>query len=173
MFTSGDASVMVVIAVTVDYTDNPLQQQYGIMEKKPLHSECAMVLKAANAGDERFLAWLRRVERHGVTHGLAEDINKKLLGFQMPACFVFNTETGKLEPGFFPFDLPKNDEVMIAFSVAVALADGALDTLKRCALKECSKYFVGDPRAKWCSETCGSKYRVRNKRKKDKQRQML
>lgn len=42
--------------------------------------------------------------------------------------------------------------------------------IKRCALKECGNLFFGDLRASWCSSTCGSKHRVREKRRKDRQR---
>ena len=49
------------------------------------------------------------------------------------------------------------------------LMDGYLERIHRCQLEDCDRYFVGDPRSKWCSERCGSKSRVRRKRKKDRQ----
>lgn len=59
-------------------------------------------------------------------------------------------------------------ELAIAYSMAHLLASGAFEGLKRCGLKDCQKYFIGRPNTKWCSKTCGSFYRVRQKRKKDK-----
>jgi hypothetical protein len=45
---------------------------------------------------------------------------------------------------------------------------GMLKRLKRCQLPDCQNIFLGPPQAKWCSKTCGSKYRVKKKRSKDK-----
>lgn len=58
-------------------------------------------------------------------------------------------------------------ELSIAYCMAHLLASGAFKGLKRCDLKDCQKYFIGRPNTKWCSKTCGSLYRVRQKRKKD------
>lgn len=41
--------------------------------------------------------------------------------------------------------------------------------LKYCEMRDCRKFFIGRPNAKWCSATCGSKHRVAQKRKRDKQ----
>ena len=61
-------------------------------------------------------------------------------------------------------------EIAVAYGVANLLAIGAFDSLKRCKLKACQKFFIGRPNATWCSEACGSKYRVTQKRKKDRLR---
>lgn len=59
-------------------------------------------------------------------------------------------------------------ELAIAYSVAHLLACGALDGLKRCEMEECKNYFIGKTNVKWCSKSCGSLFRVRKKRKRDK-----
>lgn len=59
-------------------------------------------------------------------------------------------------------------ELAIAYSVAHLLACGALDGLKRCELDECKNYFIGKTNVKWCSKSCGSLFRVRRKRKRDR-----
>ena len=59
-------------------------------------------------------------------------------------------------------------ELSIAYAMAHLLASGAFEGLKRCGLKDCQKYFIGRPNLKWCSKSCGSLYRVRRKRKRDK-----
>ncbi|UJF20267.1 CGNR zinc finger domain-containing protein (plasmid) [Vibrio sp. SS-MA-C1-2] len=43
----------------------------------------------------------------------------------------------------------------------------ALDKVKICQLDNCQKLFIGRPQGKWCSDSCGSKNRVRVKRKRD------
>jgi predicted RNA-binding Zn ribbon-like protein len=47
------------------------------------------------------------------------------------------------------------------------LALGALAGLKRCAEADCRKFFIGRPNKKWCSDSCGSRSRVRRKRRRD------
>ncbi len=59
-------------------------------------------------------------------------------------------------------------ELSIAYCMAHLLACGALEGLKRCNLKDCQKYFIGRSNVKWCSKSCGSLYRVRKKRNRDK-----
>lgn len=60
-------------------------------------------------------------------------------------------------------------ELSIAYSIAHLLACGAFENLKRCEQNDCQKYFIGRPNNKWCSKTCGSLHRVRQKRKKDRE----
>jgi hypothetical protein len=39
--------------------------------------------------------------------------------------------------------------------------------MHKCQLADCGKIFFGDVRRRWCTNKCGSKARVRAKRKKD------
>lgn|GEM_PF-1757416 len=59
-------------------------------------------------------------------------------------------------------------ELSIAYCMAHLLACGAFEGLKRCSLRDCQKYFIGRSNVKWCSKSCGSLYRVRKKRKRDR-----
>ena len=61
-----------------------------------------------------------------------------------------------------------NPEVGIAYCVSHLLASGAFQGLKRCKLKECQEYFIGKSNQKWCSSNCGSHFRVKKMRKKNK-----
>jgi hypothetical protein len=54
-----------------------------------------------------------------------------------------------------------------AFGFSQMLAIGGLKMVKRCEMPDCGHYFLGRSNAKWCSKACGSKYRVRQKRKRD------
>jgi hypothetical protein len=56
-----------------------------------------------------------------------------------------------------------------AYMFAYLVNDGVLDNLRRCQRPECQKFFIGGPRAKWCSENCGGIVRTKNKRKRDRQ----
>ena len=62
---------------------------------------------------------------------------------------------------------PPNVLGAAGYAFAHQLAIGGLEGLKRCQLPDCEKFFIGRPNAKWCSKSCGSKYRIRKKRQRD------
>ncbi len=59
-------------------------------------------------------------------------------------------------------------ELQSAYGITHLLATGALKNIKRCGLKDCQKFFIGRSNVKWCSKSCGSLFRVRQKRRKEK-----
>jgi hypothetical protein len=59
-------------------------------------------------------------------------------------------------------------ELGVAYCVAHLLSIGAFEGLKRCGMKTCQRFFIGRPDARWCSKACGSKHRVTQKRKRDR-----
>ena len=65
-------------------------------------------------------------------------------------------------------DQINDPHVGVAYGVAHLLALGALEGLKRCRLHSCQNFFIGPPNKKSCSEKCGSHFRVKKKRKKDR-----
>lgn len=71
--------------------------------------------------------------------------------------YIANSESIMVDP-----------ELQSAYGITHLLAIGALKNLKRCEMKDCQKFFIGPPNRKWCSKSCGSLFRVRQKRKKDK-----
>lgn len=151
---------------------------------KPLHGAALSELETAahllvsnaNDGSQPELYWIRKLERSGPSARLVRELNAKLRA--MPTTIhtfpELDPRTLKLSA---KYDSTRKGESewdwTCAYLVAFAIEAGTFKNLKRCALKECSKYFIGDPRAKWCSANCGSKYRVRKKRKIDSQRGML
>ncbi len=66
-------------------------------------------------------------------------------------------------------DQMTSPEIAMAYGVAQMLAIGELKGLKRCELKTCRKFFIGRSNTKWCSQSCGSLHRVKQKRKRDKE----
>lgn len=60
-----------------------------------------------------------------------------------------------------------NAEEFAAIFFSHLLSIGALENVKRCQMNDCRRFYVGPPNRKWCSDSCGSKYRVRKKRKRD------
>ncbi len=116
--------------------------------------------------------WICRYIDEGVTEELCNDLNNNLV----PMGFSKYVVT----PDFFPpedgsahclyvadFDKDYTYETHAANEFSKLITTGKLDRLKRCQLPECNNIFLGPPQAKWCSKSCGSKYRVRKKRKRD------
>jgi hypothetical protein len=65
----------------------------------------------------------------------------------------------------FTQEMLPDEAAAVLFSHLLSI--GALTNVRRCEMKECSRFFVGRPNTKWCSKSCGGKYRVRKKRKRD------
>jgi predicted RNA-binding Zn ribbon-like protein len=63
-------------------------------------------------------------------------------------------------------ETPEPEEIA-ADDFSKLLSSGMLKRLKRCRMPGCERFFIGPRQAKWCSKTCGSKFRVREKRKRD------
>ena len=132
------------------------------------------LLAYANLGWEIELRWIQRIERYGVSNRLVADLNEVLRDFRGNAWLAIDPASHCLQwKAAAPEGLEPDREMLIPFEIAQLLTEGGFDGLKRCAVKDCRNYFVGNARAKWCSESCGSKHRVRMKRKRDKERGMM
>lgn len=144
------------------------QQAYG----GDVEALARTFLAEANAGSEPEQTWVKRIERYGVTDRLLADLNSDLWYFRGAAELRLDPDTRELTWAIsIPPDLSVDRDMLVALEVGHFLASGIFDKLKRCKLAECRKYFIGKTdRADWCSNTCGSKYRVRKKRKLDKAR---
>lgn len=63
-------------------------------------------------------------------------------------------------------------ELSIAYAIGHLLAVGAFKGLKRCGLEKCQNYFIGKSNKKWCSDSCGSHFRVKIMRKRNNKDQI-
>ena len=116
--------------------------------------------------------WILRYLEEGITDDLLDDLNramhevrytKYVLPFDLlpsESGFPRNGYMAELEP------LPKA-EAYAADEFSKILTSGMLSRVKHCQMEGCERLFEGPPQAKWCSKTCGSKYRVREKRRRD------
>jgi predicted RNA-binding Zn ribbon-like protein len=112
--------------------------------------------------------WLEVFLTNGVTDEVVKRLNSRIAHVRYHH-FLMHSPNG---PPFWRRvangDQIDDPELAIAYGVAHLLAAGAFEGLKRCRLKTCQKFFVGRPDAKWCSKACGSKFRVKKKRKRDR-----
>ena len=116
--------------------------------------------------------WMTRYLKEGVTDDLLNDLNAALHEIRYSK-YIFPLDLLPSGIGFpqngyvAKYDSPPSPEAYAADDFSKLLTSGALARLKLCQLDGCNRFFLGPPQAKWCSKTCGSKFRVRQKRKRE------
>jgi hypothetical protein len=131
----------------------------------------AQMCDAANRGDPAAVHWLARLV--GVKP--STELFQELVS-EAPTVPLLNSPVVVPGPGIawrYGYTEPAGTPAQRArYPYALAMVriviEGLLPRIKRCEEKEnCGRYFFGDPRAHWCSRKCGSRARVRAKRRKD------
>jgi hypothetical protein len=155
----------------------------------PATEVAAQMVVLANQGDELALHWIGRlVKRKELGRALvleaaeAAGTVKALMSPHVPKrgtkfhfLYSFVDEADKVAATMRELGRSQEEADRAAKTPIYALAflrlveAGLHRRIKRCQLAECGKLFFGDTRAVWCSSTCGSKYRVRDKRTRDRQ----
>jgi len=112
--------------------------------------------------------WMNDIVDNGITEELIEELNNTVSKIRYIHVLMLSEE-GKPSWQNNIADLNRSPNVyeMAAFAFSHHLALGAFEGLKRCQLPDCQNFFIGRPNNKWCSKPCGSKSRVRRKRKRD------
>ncbi len=120
--------------------------------------------------------WLTRYHEEGLTDELLDDLNQRLnsIVYKKYVLPLDLCSKGSKHPeDFYVAQLDTATtapKVYAADGFARLLTSGKLSRLKVCQLKSCRNFFFGPPQSKWCNKICGSKYRVQEKRRKDKLR---
>lgn len=108
----------------------------------------------------------------GVTKDIIEELNKPISHIRFHHLLIHSAKGPPswryVANGREVYD----PQLAVAYVISHLLGAGAFIGLKRCKLKECQNYFVGKPNKKWCSDKCGSFYRVNKKRKRDNKNQV-
>lgn len=155
----------------------------------PATEVAAQMVILANLGDELALHWIGRLVKHKelnralvveaaeaagtVSALMSPHIAKR--GTKFHFLYSFADDADKVAATMREIDRSEEEADKVAKTPIYALAflriveAGLHKRIKRCQLTECGKLFFGDTRAVWCSTTCGSKYRVRDKRTRDRQ----
>ena len=115
---------------------------------------------------------MTRYLNEGVTDDLLNDLNAAIHEIRYSKHIfpldLLPSEIGFPQNGYVAkYDRTPSPEVIAADDFSKLLTSGALKRLKLCHLDGCEKFFLAPPQAKWCSKACGSKSRVREKRKRD------
>jgi predicted RNA-binding Zn ribbon-like protein len=119
-------------------------------------------------------SWMIRYYREGVTDKLLDDLNTMIEKISYSKIIapsdLYSMESQRPQQIYVCRSQSiMNPEIYAANDFSKLLTNGELNRLKSCNLEGCEKIFLGRPQAKWCSSACGSKYRVRKKRKLDAQ----
>lgn len=115
--------------------------------------------------------WMSRYLNEGITDDLLNDLNAALHEIRYSK-YIFPLDLLPSEIGFpqngyvAKYDKIPSPEAYAADDFSKLLTSGMLKRLKRCQMDGCEKFFLGPPQAKWCSKSCGSKFRVREKRRR-------
>lgn len=114
--------------------------------------------------------WLARIAKEGISKQIVADLNKPISHIEYRRALMLS-EVG--HPYWRQVAIENDDlrhpQLKAIYMISHLLTMGALENLKRCQMKNCEKFFIGAPNKKWCSKSCGSHFRVLQKRKRDKQ----
>ena len=121
---------------------------------------------------QKLAEWMSRYLKEGITDDFLNDLNTALhdiryLKYIFPLDLI-PSENGFPQNGYIAkYDKIPTPEALAADDFSKLLTSGKLKRLKRCQMEGCENFFLGPPQARWCSKACGSKFRVRKKRKRD------
>lgn len=124
---------------------------------------------STQSAHDEFIYWcMDEYLKNGASPILLNTLNRNIciVGHQ---CHIMPLKGKKLVAMFvahIPHKPPPTVFAAYMFSNMTSL--GWLEGLKRCKNPECKYFFIGRSNVKWCSKSCGSLYRVRQKRKRDK-----
>ncbi len=107
---------------------------------------------------------MEEYSQNGVSDNLLNVLNEILRDVKIQ-CLVENIENklSAVHVAYMPYNPPPLIFGAYIFSNITSL--GGLEKLRRCQSNNCLKFFIGRPNAKWCSNSCGSKCRVKKMRK--------
>lgn len=116
--------------------------------------------------------WINRYINEGATEEFLNDLNSDLhpisyARYVVPSDFYLSESMEPQCVYVANLNILYSPESVAAKEFSNLIVRGMLKRLRRCQMDGCENIFLGPPQAKWCSPTCGSKFRVRKKRKRD------
>ena len=109
--------------------------------------------------------WLEMIVENGITENIVKDLNKRISWIEYRRALMHSKEGPPYWREVADARSLSHPDLKTTYIVSHLLAIGALENLKRCKLKDCRKFFIGPANRTWCSKSCGSLFRVRQKRK--------
>ena len=112
--------------------------------------------------------WFEKFVELGVTEEVIKDLNKRISWVEYKRALMHSKTGHPYWREVADARSLSHPDLKVTYMVSHLLAIGALEGLKRCKLKDCRKFFIGPANRTWCSKSCGSLFRVRQQRKKNK-----
>lgn len=142
------------VSYLIDGANNHIKQTKGRDPTQSTHDE--------------FIHWcMSEYIKNGASPALLNTLNRNIsvVGHQ---CHVM--PSGKNLIAIFIAHIPHNPPptIFASYMFSNMTSLGWLDGLKKCKNPDCHQFFIGRSNVKWCSKPCGSLFRVRNKRKRDR-----
>lgn len=113
--------------------------------------------------------WLERIVKEGISKQIITALNKPISHIEYRRALMLGDDG---QPYWRQAAVENEDlrhpQLRAIYVITHLLAMGELDKLKRCQVNDCKKFYLGPDNKKWCSKKCGSLFRVRQKRKKDR-----
>lgn len=102
--------------------------------------------------------------RNGISDNLLNRLNEILWNVKIQ--LLFKNIANKLS-AVHVAHLPHKPSPLVfgAYMFSNVTSFGGLEGLKRCQSNDCLNFFIGRSNTKWCTRSCGSKYRVQKMRK--------
>ena len=112
--------------------------------------------------------WFEQIIANGVTEELVGALNGEQMVTRYQHILVLEEDGSVTWRYVADFGTGRAPETRASYIVSHLLECGALDSLKRCHSEDCENLFAGRPNTKWCSKACGSRQRMRSKRRRDR-----
>ena len=129
------------------------------------------LVSAANSNGGEPAEALDQLLRRGPSATFLEEIFEALGDVQQ--CSKLQLDKKNKRFVWAPVENQQSIKVLTELCLVSIINAGLSKQIKRCASKQCRQFLFGDPRKKWCSDSCGSLVRVQEKRKLDRERVML
>lgn len=118
--------------------------------------------------------WMRKYLESGCSDEFLDELNQSMKQIPVQRHVVpgdFFSATSDAPQCLYVPHFSQNDspEAVAAHDFSKLITGGNLRRLKQCHSSECDNFFLGPPQSKWCSKRCGSSFRVKKKRKRDKE----
>ncbi len=134
--------------------------------KKDLASKKELTLKEAECLLTK--EWFDQISEKGINKKLIDKINSRIAHVNYRHVLIKSSNEETYWRYIANGDQIDDPELSIAYGVAHLLENGSLKGLKKCKYEECKCFFIGKTNQKWCSEKCGTSFRVKKMRRKNK-----
>ncbi len=143
---------------------------HSISENALAEDVADYMVARANLGDQEALKWISKFQKPRLTKKEFSQLLEDLIDVAPDVTLIKHpVRNGMLIEYRYRFPAQKAYGDLYALAMLRIIESDLLPRIRHCNSPDCGKLFFGDRRAKWCSAKCGSRNRVRDKRRRDRQ----